>query len=862
MPHGDLGSLITPKTLLTEMGAKTMTIQLLSALEYLHSMGITHRDIKPDNILIQEYQPFHVKLTDFGLSKMIEQDEETFLRTFCGTLLYCAPEVYTEYREYGQDGRRNRGQVKYTAQQYSSSVDLWSLGAVLFYSLSGLPPFPAKNGTTPQALLHTIMTTTLDVEPLREVGLSGDGVNFVWAMLNRLPEHRATIYSCSKHDWLAPEIVCNQTHHEGGLDNPNNTNLPLAAQQEELEQRASQLSFVDVVDELDDNMDDENHDFNTETTNQRENITEIPSSFPSADSTSMDDGSFVFDENVVGRNRLFGEIDPAALRSSGVIASNHLNLALSQSGQNFDSEFAPDLDSTIIKMDNDNLNTHEVQKDQHLVSKLGAKSDMSLFGAESMVNNLYMGSPSPAATNAPSPQSPPAEMPPPPPRSRSSAQHQIKGSTRQEPENDMAAHSMGASILGRRLVRDDSGLSAEDPHAKRPATSRALSQAGIVTAKADIPIPSTEPRLNTGKPFNRKITGIYSEKVHWDPRDRSTHVLTGRTMTDDEYNQMKQEAAAIGTTAYSNSPSFPALLKNVHTRRSQSTEAEALKYRGQSEPGDRPKSRDGITQAKGSPPVRGQTVPSSGLQSTVIIGPTDGESPLSMTTSQRRDTGSRPTSQQRAVESFTYQTPPAVLGTLARLYTTTKSDMPPLLLSITTPVFVWGRGSDTTVRYWDTDYSRVPKYAINLVYLSETASKSSRGHDGGLWYILAKRGAGLRVNGREQNSNDTSEEVWVGLKHNDHIRFWASAIDDVNPKQENAFVFECFSRPSTTNDPVIATGMTKEILAQLVARERARAGQMYQQLRSTQPDYANQEKAKFAACQKADAEGWVGKMRS
>ncbi|KAM3425834.1 hypothetical protein NHJ13734_009889 [Beauveria thailandica] len=66
---------------------------------YLQNFNITHRDIKPDNILINSLEPLEVKLTDFSLSKMIDSDQ-TFLRTFCGTLLYCPPEVYTEYLEY------------------------------------------------------------------------------------------------------------------------------------------------------------------------------------------------------------------------------------------------------------------------------------------------------------------------------------------------------------------------------------------------------------------------------------------------------------------------------------------------------------------------------------------------------------------------------------------------------------------------------------------------------------------------------------------------------------------------------------------------------------------------------------------
>lgn len=98
--------------------------QVLSALTYLHELEhpLVHRDIKPDNILVQSRQPLHVKLTDFGLSKA-----GTSLRTFCGTPLYLAPEVY-QFRVYQE-------------QAYTSAVDIWSLGVVVYgftYGLSNI----------------------------------------------------------------------------------------------------------------------------------------------------------------------------------------------------------------------------------------------------------------------------------------------------------------------------------------------------------------------------------------------------------------------------------------------------------------------------------------------------------------------------------------------------------------------------------------------------------------------------------------------------------------------------------------------------------------------------------------------------
>jgi serine/threonine protein kinase len=110
------GSLEDQKTISDE-DCVTILCQGLSALVDLHGREepIVHRDIKPGNILIHSPDPLHIKLTDFGLSRVSKD-----LTTFCGTALYLAPEVYTK-------------------DSYTPAVDIWSLGVVIFKFAYGLP---------------------------------------------------------------------------------------------------------------------------------------------------------------------------------------------------------------------------------------------------------------------------------------------------------------------------------------------------------------------------------------------------------------------------------------------------------------------------------------------------------------------------------------------------------------------------------------------------------------------------------------------------------------------------------------------------------------------------------------------------
>ena len=201
VPYGELSKELRDNGPMAEEMVQTITRQVLHALEYLHRRNITHRDIKPDNILIASREPLIVKLSDFGLSKSVK-NQETFLKTFCGTLLYCAPEIYPEYSSYirGQAPKRRRaGEAAPRGSPYNQSVDMWSFGAVLFHLLCDKAPIMGRGGAQ---MLNNIMTQSIDFEPLRAQGVSDECVDFIHMLLNRNPVLRPNEQNCFQHPWL------------------------------------------------------------------------------------------------------------------------------------------------------------------------------------------------------------------------------------------------------------------------------------------------------------------------------------------------------------------------------------------------------------------------------------------------------------------------------------------------------------------------------------------------------------------------------------------------------------------------------------------------------------------------------------
>ncbi|KAI9760727.1 MAG: Exocyst complex component 5 [Chaenotheca gracillima] len=491
VPGGDLGSMIHHQGFIPEPVVKLVARQILHALEYLHGSKITHRDIKPDNILLVSEDPIEVKLSDFGLSKVID-DKDTFLRTFCGTLLYCAPEVFTRYPDYvsGRPMKRRRSdRSNVTPHTYNQACDIWSFAAVLFMALSGAPAFIVETGDK-DLMLDKIMTTKLDVGPLLRRGVSSQGTAFVQKLLNPRPELRPREPECLSDPWLEqPEQAMKMEEVEDGDD------LSIIEEAAE-ELDASQLSLEEREHNSDDDVDlDELAGPSTRLPKRRMTANayalreppQIPSSpDPSYPEESIDDfdDHFGYVPDSPKQNRLFGEVRPSLVASSGVIPHDQLNLGMSSeyvSANDGISEGPSVSESQSHTYGQHYNNTFEQAaagqlRDSRLSSIPETSNAASLLGAEVLVGQLKVASP-PAQTSAVStPRSP---LTPKTPASRSTSP-----TAAMDPSKEAGA-----------LVREQ----AQTPKVAEPSTS--------------------EPR----KKFNRQVSIPLPDSYYYDPFDKSTH---------------------------------------------------------------------------------------------------------------------------------------------------------------------------------------------------------------------------------------------------------------------------------------------------------------------------------------------------
>ncbi|NXY41997.1 KPCD1 kinase, partial [Ceuthmochares aereus] len=184
--HGDMLEMIlsSEKGRLPERITKFLITQILVALRHLHFKNIVHCDLKPENVLLASADPFpqaihffkQVKLCDFGFARII--GEKSFRRSVVGTPAYLAPEVL-----------RNKG--------YNRSLDMWSVGVIIYVSLSGTFPFNEDEDIHDQIQNAAFMYPP---NPWKEI--SYEAIDLINNLLQVKMRKRYSVDKTLSHPWL------------------------------------------------------------------------------------------------------------------------------------------------------------------------------------------------------------------------------------------------------------------------------------------------------------------------------------------------------------------------------------------------------------------------------------------------------------------------------------------------------------------------------------------------------------------------------------------------------------------------------------------------------------------------------------
>ncbi|KAG5681214.1 hypothetical protein PVAND_010668 [Polypedilum vanderplanki] len=179
---GDLFDAITRVTRFSESQSRIMLKHLASALAYLHSMSIVHRDVKPENLLVEldgDGNVIMLKLADFGLACEVVEP----LYAVCGTPTYVAPEILME-------------------TGYGLKIDVWAAGIILYILLCGFPPFVSPDNQQ-EPLFDAILSGIFEFPEPFWNGIGESVRDLINNMLQSDPELRFSSEDILDHYWLA-----------------------------------------------------------------------------------------------------------------------------------------------------------------------------------------------------------------------------------------------------------------------------------------------------------------------------------------------------------------------------------------------------------------------------------------------------------------------------------------------------------------------------------------------------------------------------------------------------------------------------------------------------------------------------------
>ena len=169
----------------SEKRAAEIIYEIAIGVKYLHKYGIIHRDLKPDNIMLTESNDKgHIKIMDFGLSKILGKKEKT--SDGFGTLTFVSPEVLIR-------------------KPYNKEIDIWSIGVILYLILSGDLPFDDEEDDE-QKIAKSIVFNEVEFPSKKFGNKSKEVIELIKRCLTKEPKDRIKIDEIIKSDWIQSHI--------------------------------------------------------------------------------------------------------------------------------------------------------------------------------------------------------------------------------------------------------------------------------------------------------------------------------------------------------------------------------------------------------------------------------------------------------------------------------------------------------------------------------------------------------------------------------------------------------------------------------------------------------------------------------
>ncbi|XP_024521859.1 serine/threonine-protein kinase PEPKR2 [Selaginella moellendorffii] len=163
--------------------AAFVTKSLAETLREMHNLGVVHRDMKLENVLLTHpAQPYEVKLSDFGVAT----DRADEMHHLCGTPGYMSPDVLRA----GEGG---------WPKYYTQAVDVWGLGLILYELLSGRVAFPEYHSDYVELLLKSVDNVEFALD---WSDVTSEAKDLIMGMLEVYPSRRLTVEQVLGHPWI------------------------------------------------------------------------------------------------------------------------------------------------------------------------------------------------------------------------------------------------------------------------------------------------------------------------------------------------------------------------------------------------------------------------------------------------------------------------------------------------------------------------------------------------------------------------------------------------------------------------------------------------------------------------------------